>query len=43
MSQFDIAVAVTANVICFALIAVGGLFYPNTIAGAVARFIFSAS
>lgn len=43
MSQTDAVIAGFALISAFAVVVIGGLFYPNTLAGAVARFVFSVS
>lgn len=38
---FDIAVLGLISLLCFAVITIGGLEHPHTLAGQVAKFVFS--
>lgn len=41
MSRNEVVIGLVIVIVCSVTVAVGGVFHPNTLAGAVARFFFS--
>ena len=43
MNQVDAVFVTVLALACSGVVVIGGLFHPNTVAGAIARFVFSCN